>query len=142
MARILAIDYGLKRTGIAVTDPLQLIANSLTTVATFEIFKFLKQYTDKEPVEIFIVGLPKNLDGKDTDATQPVLQFTKKLVAQFPSIPVKMVDERFTSKMALKTLIDAGTTKKFRRDKGNIDKVSATIILQEYLEYSGSSFKM
>ena len=134
MGRILAIDYGLKRTGLAVTDPLKIIANALTTVETKDIFNFLKTYFGKEQVETIVVGLPKNLQGEDTDITSAVRKFIIQLQKLFPEKEVKVFDERFTSKMALNTLIQAGTTKKFRKEKGNIDKVSATIILQDFLD--------
>ena len=135
MGRVVGIDYGRKRVGIAVTDSLKIIANALTTVDAKDIFTFLKTYIAKEPVEAFVVGMPVNLDNKDTDATPDVRKFVTQLKKEFPEIPVNLVDERFTSKMALKTLIEAGTTKKFRRDKGNIDKVSAAIFLQEWVNY-------
>ena len=135
MGRVVGIDYGRRRVGIAVTDSLKIIANALTTVDAKDIFTFLKTYIAKEPVEAFVVGMPVNLDNKDTDATPDVRKFVIQLKKEFPEIPVNLVDERFTSKMALKTLIEAGTTKKFRRDKGNIDKVSAAIFLQEWVNY-------
>jgi putative Holliday junction resolvase len=135
MARIVGIDYGRRRVGIAVTDSLKIIANALTTVEAKDIFKFLKEYVAKEPVEAFVVGMPVNLNNEDTDATPDVRRFVVQLKKDFPDLPVHLMDERFTSKMALKTLIEAGTTKKFRRDKGNIDKVSAAIFLQEWINH-------
>ena len=137
MARLLAIDYGQKRTGIAVTDPLQLIATALETVPTHTLLDFLKAYVVAEPVDAFIMGLPKHLDGNDTDNTPRVRTFVKRLEAALPDIPVFLHDERFTSRMALAAMIAAGSTKKDRRNKGNIDKVSAAIILQSYMELSG-----
>lgn len=134
MARLLAIDYGAKRTGIAVTDPLQLIATALETVPSHEMLKFLKAYVARELVEAFIVGLPKGLDGNDTDNTPRVRRFVTHLQNALPDIPVYWHDERFTSVMALQTMIANGSTKKDRRVKGNIDKVSAAIILQSYME--------
>jgi putative holliday junction resolvase len=137
MARLLAIDYGQKRTGLAVTDPLQIIATALETVPTHTLLDYLKKYVLAEPVEAFIMGLPKHLDGNDTDNTPRVLTFVKRLETALPDIPVFLHDERFTSRMALAAMISAGSTKKDRRNKGNIDKVSAAIILQSYMEMSG-----
>ncbi|MEM8968695.1 MAG: Holliday junction resolvase RuvX [Bacteroidota bacterium] len=132
MGRLVGIDYGLKRVGIAVTDPLRIIATPLETVPASQIISFLKKYCDTEPVDAFVVGLPKKLDNTDTHATQPTRNFVKKLQKQFTQ-PIYWEDERFTSKMALDAMIAAGTTKKQRRQKESIDKVSATIILQSYL---------
>lgn len=134
MPRILAIDYGLKRTGIAVTDNLKIIATALTTVPTSELLSFLKNYTTQEQVEAFVLGLPINLQGEDTDATAYVKGFAKALEREFPQTPIHWIDERFTSKLALDAMIRSGSTKKDRREKGNIDKVSATIILQSFME--------
>lgn len=134
MARLLAIDYGTKRTGIAVTDPMQIIASALETVPTHQLLDFLKNYATREPIEAFVVGMPTRLDGTDTDNTPRVRQFVKRLQNAFPAIPVHLHDERFTSAMALQAMIAGGTKKKDRRDKGNIDKVSATIILQSFME--------
>ncbi len=133
MARILAIDYGLKRTGIAVTDELQIIASGLTTVNTAELFTFLKKYISTENVEVILVGKPKQMDNTDSDSESLIQPFLKKLANNFPNIPVKRVDERFTSKMAFQTMIDSGLKKKQRRNKGLVDEISATIILQSYL---------
>lgn len=135
MARILAIDYGLKRTGIAVTDPLQIIATGLTTVSTPELISFLKQYFAREEVEKIIIGEPKNLDDSDTHATAPVHNVIKKLHKEFPSIPVETVDERFTSFLAKQAMLEMGLKKKQRRDKAMVDEIAATIILQEYLQH-------
>lgn len=132
--RILAIDYGTKRTGLAVTDPLRIIASALETVPTHQLLDYLKKYVEREPVEAFVLGLPTRLDGSDTDNTPHVRAFAKKLEAAFPAIPVHWHDERFTSAMALQAMIAGGTKKKDRRQKGNIDKVSATIILQSFME--------
>src|SRR5579871_5421116 len=134
MSRILAIDYGLKRTGIAVTDPLQIIATGLTTVESPKLISFLKDYFKKENVELILIGEPKNLDDSDTHATPLVRQITEKIKKEFPSIPLKMVDERFTSKMASRAMIDMGMKKKQRQNKALIDEISATIMLQEYLQ--------
>jgi putative holliday junction resolvase len=134
MPRLLAIDYGAKRTGIAVTDPLQIIATALDTVRSHDLLDFLKKYTQQEPVEAFIVGMPRRLDNTDTNNTPLVHAFIKRLTNTFPEIPVYTHDERFTSSMALQSMIAGGTKKSDRRIKGNIDKVSATIILQSYME--------
>ncbi|MRS60121.1 Holliday junction resolvase RuvX [Larkinella terrae] len=134
MPRLLAIDYGTKRTGLAVTDPLQIIATALETVPTYQLLDYLKRYVASEPVEAFVVGLPTRLDGTDTDNTPRVKGFVSKLKTAFPDIPVHWHDERFTSAMALQAMIAAGTSKKDRREKGNIDKVSAVIILQSFME--------
>lgn len=133
MARIVAIDYGTKRTGIAVTDPLQIIATALDTVRSHELIDFLKRYTATEAVEAFVVGMPRKLDNTDTNNTPHVKGFIKQLKKAFPETPVYEHDERFTSSMALQTMISMGTKKSDRQDKSNIDKMSATIILQSYL---------
>ncbi|PIQ19949.1 MAG: Holliday junction resolvase RuvX [Cytophagales bacterium CG18_big_fil_WC_8_21_14_2_50_42_9] len=133
MGRVVAIDYGNKRVGIAVTDPLKLIATPLDTVHAKDILDFLKAYTQKEAVEAFVVGMPKNLDNNPTDVTSAVVGFVRKLKKELPDIPVHTVDERFTSKMAFQAMIDGGLKKKDRRNKETVDKVSATIILQSYL---------
>ncbi len=134
MSRIIAIDYGKKRVGLAVTDPLQLIATPLATVSTAEVHSYLADYLSKEAVECFVVGIPKDLKNRDTDATPLVEAFVKQLQQKFPDIPVKLVDERFTSKLAVRAMIDGGVKKMDRRDKGLIDKTSAVIILQSYME--------
>ena len=133
MARILAIDYGVKRTGIAVTDELQIIASGLITVKTGELIKFLIDYTNKEQVELFIVGLPKQMNNSDSENEKHILSFLKQLKKSLPKIPIKRIDERFTSKIAFQTMIDSGLKKKQRRNKGLVDEISATIILQSYL---------
>jgi putative holliday junction resolvase len=133
MARILSIDYGKKRTGLAVTDPLQLIATGLTTVATHDLIPYLKKYLAQEAVELFLIGEPKNLDGGATHATALVTECVRILQKNFPEVPVKKIDERFTSKMAFQVMIDSGLKKKDRRNKELVDEISATIILQEYL---------
>jgi putative Holliday junction resolvase len=134
MPRILAVDYGVKRTGIAVTDPLQIIATGLTTVESYKLISFLKEYLKKEIVELILIGEPKNLDDSDTHATAYVKQIAEKIQKEFPSIPIKMVDERFTSKMASRAMVDMGMKKKQRQNKSLVDKIAATILLQEYLE--------
>ena len=133
MARILSIDYGKKRTGIAVTDPLQIIATGLTTVETPKLFSFLKDYFSKEPVELILMGEPKNWDDTDTHATPLVKKAVERLKKEFPAIPIKMVDERFTSKMASQAMIEMGLKKKQRQNKALVDEIAATIMLQEYL---------
>ena len=134
MARILCIDYGLKRTGLAVTDPLQIIATGLTTVDSPQLISFLKNYFLQEFVELIVIGEPKNLDDSDTHATPLVQQIIKKLEKEFPAIPVKKVDERFTSKMAKQAMLDMGMKKKDRRNKRTVDEIAATIMLQEYMQ--------
>lgn len=134
MARLVAIDYGNKRTGLAVTDPLQIIATALETVPTHTLLDRLRTYVAAEPVEGFVVGWPTNTDGTDTHTTAPVRGLIKKLKTMFPEQTVHQHDERFTSRMALQSMIAGGTSKKDRREKGNIDMVSATIILQSFME--------
>jgi len=133
MARILSIDYGGKRTGIAVTDPLQIIATGLTTVDSRELIPFLKKYFAREEVELMIIGEPKNWDESDTHATPLVKQAVIKLQKEFPQIPIKMVDERYTSKLASQAMVQMGLKKKDRQNKRIKDEVAATILLQEYL---------
>ena len=133
MARILAIDYGLKRTGIAVTDELQIIASGLTTVHTKELIAFLKDYVTKEEVELFLVGEPKQMDNTASQSETLIKPFLVKLQNEFPNIPMQRVDERFTSKMAFQTMIDSGLKKKQRQNKALVDEISATLILQSYL---------
>jgi putative Holliday junction resolvase len=134
MSRILCIDYGKKRTGIAVTDPLQIIATGLTTVDSPELISFLKKYFLQEEVELIVIGEPKNLDDSDTHATPLVKQIIKRLEKEFPKIPIKKVDERFTSKMAKRAMLDMGMKKKDRRNKRTVDEIAATIMLQQYME--------
>jgi putative holliday junction resolvase len=134
MARILCIDYGLKRTGIAVSDPLQIIATGLTTVDSKELISFLKKYFQQEQVELIVIGEPKNLDDSDTHATPLVNTIIIKLKKEFPQIPVQTVDERYTSKMAKQAMIDMGMKKKDRRNKRTVDEIAAAIMLQEYMQ--------
>jgi putative Holliday junction resolvase len=134
MARILAIDYGGKRTGLAVTDPMQIIATGLNTIDSKEMIPYLKKYFVTESVELIIIGLPKNWDESDTHGTPLVEAAIKKLQKEFPQIPLKTVDERYTSKMAKDAMLQMGMKKKDRRIKGNVDIIAATIILQEYLQ--------
>ena len=133
MARILALDYGTKRTGIAVTDELQIIASGLTTVATKELLPFLKKYIIDEDVELFVVGEPKQMNYEASESEDDIQKFLQRLIKEIPHIPIKRVDERFTSKMAFQTMIDSGLKKKQRQDKALVDEISATIILQSYL---------
>jgi putative holliday junction resolvase len=133
MARIMAIDYGLKRTGLAVTDPFQIIATGLTTVESPKLIPFLKDYFKREVVELIVIGEPKNWDDTDTHATPLVRQIMVRLQKEFPAIPLLPVDERYTSKMASRAMIDMGMKKKQRRNKAMVDEIAATILLQEYL---------
>lgn len=133
MARIIAIDYGLKRTGLAVTDPLQIIATGLTTIESPRLIPFLKDYVKKEPVELILIGDPKNWDDSDTHATPLVREVMVRLRREFPSIPLLPVDERYTSKMASRAMIDMGMKKKQRRNKALVDEIAATILLQEWM---------
>jgi putative Holliday junction resolvase len=133
MARILAIDFGKARTGLAVTDELQIIASGLTTVVTKEVVDYLKDYCAKESVELFLVGEPKQMDNTASESESLILPFIGRLKNAFPDMPIKRVDERFTSKMAFQTMIDSGLKKKQRQNKALLDEISATIILQSYL---------
>ena len=135
MARILAIDYGSKRCGLAVTDPLRLIASGLTTVETAELLTYLADYFSQEEVDLILVGQPKRHDGSFSDIETEIAAFVEKLAGIYSEVEIKRVDERFTSKMAFQAMIDGGLSKKQRQDIAMIDQVSATIILQEYLEY-------
>ncbi|UII21956.1 Holliday junction resolvase RuvX [Fulvivirga ligni] len=138
MGRIIGIDYGAKRTGLAVTDPLKIISSPLETVDTKELFPFLIKYCSDEDVEGIVIGMPKNLQNQDTDSTNKVRKVIDKLKRNFESIPIHEVDERFTSKIATNSLLSGGMKKKDRQNKGNIDKVSAALILQSYLDSSSS----
>jgi len=137
MARILCIDYGLKRTGIAVTDPLQIIATGLTTLHSKELIPFLKDYFIKEQVELVLIGWPTNWDDSSTHATPLVEKCIKDLQKNFPAMPVIKVDERYTSKMAKAEMLEMGMKKKDRRNKAFVDEIAATIMLQEYLRAIG-----
>ena len=134
MARILAIDYGTKRVGLAVTDPLKIIASPLETVHSKDILSYLKNYFQQEDVEAIVLGMPKNLNNKATHATKHVVQFKYQLLKTFPNMPIHLMDERFTSSLALDAMISGGSTKKQRQEKGNIDKISAAIILQDFMQ--------
>lgn len=133
MARIVAIDYWLKRTGIAVTDPLQIIASALTTIESAKIFTFLREYFKKEPVELILIGDPRNLDDSPTDITNDVQRIIKIMQEKFPEIPVKTIDERYTSQMANRAKHDMQMKRSRRREKGVTDQLAATMMLQEYL---------
>ena len=134
MAKALGIDYGKKRVGIAISDSLQIIASALTTIETKQFFLFLIELLQKEEIDRFVVGDPKNLDGTATDSTEMTENFVEKLSIKYPNIPIKRIDERFTSKIAKQSILDAGTKKSKRRDKRLVDKVSAAIILQSHLD--------
>ncbi|GAA4391575.1 Holliday junction resolvase RuvX [Hymenobacter koreensis] len=134
MARLLAIDYGHKRVGLAVTDPLQIIATALDTVHSKDLLAYLKAYHQREPLEAIAVGMPRTLRNEPTDATSAVVGLVRQLRREFPDVPVHEVDERFTSRMAHQTMRDAGLGQKARRDKATVDRISATIILQSFLE--------
>lgn len=134
MGRILSIDYGVRRTGLAVTDPLQIIANGLTTVNTPQLLAFLQDYLSRESVERFVVGLPKQTNGRDSDNLPRVKAFVKKLGQTFPAVPIDMWDERYTSVMAHQVMLDSGIGKKARQNKALVDEISACIILQGWME--------
>ena len=134
MARVLAIDYGRKRVGLAVTDPGQIIANRLTTVPTHTIWDFLKDYFQKEDVELVVVGYPRQMNNEASESVRYINPFLKKFQQTYPNMKLKLLDERFTSKMAFQTMIDGGLKKQKRQDKAMVDAISATIILQSYLE--------
>ena len=137
MARILSIDYGKKRTGIAVTDPLQIIPGGLATVATCDLMTFLKNYIKREPVERVVIGEPRQLNGDPSENLQLVKQFVAQWKKAVPNIPIEYFDERFTSVLAHKAIIDSGISKKARQNKALVDEISATIILQDYLRMKG-----
>lgn len=134
MGRILAIDYGAKRTGLAVTDPLQIIANGLTTVETAKLVAFLQDYLQKEQVERIIVGLPKQMNGQESDNMKNIVPFVNRMKTLYPNLPIEYHDERFTSVMAHRVMLDSGIGKKARQNKALVDEISATIILQSYME--------
>ena len=134
MARLLAIDFRTKRTGIAITDEMQIIASGLTTVSTKDLISFLKDYFAKEDVELIVIGEPKQKDGTHSDVEVCIKNFILKLVKAFPTLRIERMDERFTSKIALKTMIESGLSKKKRQNKSLVDEISATIILQDYLK--------
>lgn len=135
MPQLLAIDYGKKRTGIAVTDDMQIIASGLTTVESEKLLLFLKDYFSKHNVEKVIIGEPKQMDGSASESAELIEKFILQFQNDFPLIPLERIDERFTSKMAFQTMIDSGMKKKQRQNKGLIDEIAATILLQDYLNY-------
>lgn len=135
MARILSIDYGIKRTGLAVTDDFQIIASGLTTILSAELLSFLKTYFSKENVEKVIIGEPKQMNGLPSESAGIIEKFIIQFQAEFPEMKMERIDERFTSKMAFQTMIDSGLKKKQRQNKGLIDEIAATILLQDYLNY-------
>jgi putative Holliday junction resolvase len=138
VGRVLSVDYGVRRTGLAVTDPLKIIAGGLTTVETPQLMKYLKEYTAKETVERFVVGLPKQTNGRDSDNLPRVLAFVEQLKKNFPDVPVDMWDERYTSVLAHQTMLQSGIGKKARQNKALVDEISATIILQGWMEGRGN----
>lgn len=139
LGRILAFDYGRKRTGIAVSDPLQIIANGLCTVSTHDIWTFISDYLLKETVSQFVVGYPKRLNNTASEAVRYINPFVKKLEKTYPNIPIQLIDERFTSKIATQTMIDGNVKKHKRQDKSTLDKISATIILQSFMEMKNNN---
>ena len=140
MARILSIDYGTKRTGIAVTDALQIIATGLTTIHTKDIFTFLEDYFKKEQVECVVVGNPKKLDNTPSENAQHVVGFVRKLKEKYPKLKIESLDERFTSSLSQQAMIAAGSSKKQRQNKETIDMISAVLLLQDYLEKKKFNF--
>jgi len=141
MGRLISIDYGRKRCGIAVTDPMKIVASGLTTVPSAKLIQFLKEYFAKEPVESIIVGLPKNMRGEASESQQYLLPALRNIRKEFPNIPVVMFDERFTSVLAHRAMIDGGMKKNARRNKAIVDEISAVIILNDYLQsraYNGT----
>ena len=137
MARILSIDYGRKRTGLAVTDPLKLIAGGLATVSTSELFDWLKAYVEREPVESIVIGEPRQMNGEPSENLQRVQQFVNRWRKSVPQVPIEYYDERFTSVLAHQAMLDGGLKKKARQDKALVDEISATIILQDYMRSKG-----
>lgn len=135
MSKILAFDYGVKRTGLAITDAARIIASPLTTVDTAKLFEFLRTLMVKESISVFVLGIARHADGSDSETTLMQKQFADQLKKKFPDIPLFEVDEMFTSKLAAQALVMGGMKKSDRREKGNLDKVSAAIILQTYLDY-------
>jgi len=134
LGRILAFDYGTKRTGVAVTDPLQIIANSLETIRTFQLMEFLDGYLARETVDVIVLGYPRQMNNEPSDTVPAIEALAKKIHAKYPAIPVEYADERFTSKIAQQTMIMGGVKKKDRQNKGLVDSISAAIILQSYME--------
>lgn len=142
MPKIIAIDYGGRRCGIAETDDLQIIASPLTTVDTKEIYNFMALYLAKNEVETLVVGLPLRMSGEVSDIETEILKFIKKFSEKYPHIAITRINEAFTSKRAMEAMVQSGTSKKKRREKGNLDKISATLILQEFLENKRYNYKL
>ena len=140
MGRILAIDYGRKRTGLAVTDILQIVANGLETVPTHTLMQYIKDYVAREPVDKIVVGLPKQMNGEQSESMQYIKPFVARLAKELPDIPVEMYDERFTSTLAHRAMIEGGMKKSDRRDKARVDSIAATIILNDYLQSKSGGF--
>ncbi len=140
MGRILGIDYGRKRTGVAVTDPLKIIANGLETVPTLTLMQYIKEYVARENVELIVIGLPRQMNGEPSESMRYITPFVNRLKKELPQIPVTMYDERFTSTIAHRAMIDGGMKKSDRRDKGRVDAIAATIILTDYLQ--SAEFKL
>ena len=138
MGRVLSVDYGVRRTGLAVTDPLKIIAGGLTTVETPQLLKYLREYTSKETVERFVVGLPKQTNGRDSDNLPRVLAFVEQLKKVFPNVPIDLWDERYTSVLAHQAMLQSGIGRKARQNKALVDEISATIILQGWMEGRGN----
>lgn len=134
MGRVLSIDYGVRRTGLAVTDPLQIIAGGLDTVPTHQLMDYLKKYVEREPVERFVMGLPRQTNGRNSDNLPRVKAFAARLAKQFPAIPIELWDERYTSVLAHQTMLEGGLGKKARQNKALVDEISAVIILQGWME--------
>lgn len=140
MGRILGIDYGRKRTGVAVTDPLKIIANGLETVPTHTLMQYIKEYVAREDVELIVIGLPRQMNGEPSESMRYITPFVNRLKKELPQMPVTMYDERFTSTIAHRAMIDGGMKKSDRRDKGRVDAIAATIILTDYLQ--SAEFKL
>ncbi len=140
MGRILGIDFGRKRTGVAVTDPLKIIANGLETVPTHTLMQYIKDYVAKEDVELIVIGLPRQMNGDPSESMRYITPFVNRLKKELPQMPVTMYDERFTSTIAHRAMIDGGMKKSDRRDKGRVDAIAATIILTDYLQ--SAEFKL
>ena len=134
MGRLMAIDYGKKRVGVAVSDPLQIIANGLTTVASGDIYKFLSDYMSREKVDVIVIGLPKTMKNEESESMKYIKPFVEGLKKRFPDVLIEMYDERFTSVLAHRAMLDGGLKKMDRRNKALVDEISATIILQSYME--------
>jgi putative Holliday junction resolvase len=142
MGRIIGIDFGTKRIGVAVTDPLQIFASPLDTIRKEDFFTFVEEYRKKEEIEAFVVGNPIQLNNEPSESVNQLIPFLKKLRNKYPGITIHLIDERFTSQMALRSMIDGGVTKKERRDKSMVDRISASIILQSFLDKRSNKVKI